>query len=62
MEKRFRTELVESGFAKNISIIHDTETGIDYLMVREGYGLGLTPLLGSDGKPVVRKTETDSEN
>lgn len=29
----------------SISIIRDTETGVDYLFVRSGYGAGLTPLM-----------------
>lgn len=38
-----------------IQIIVDTETGVNYLFVRSGYGAGLTPLLNSDGKPIVTK-------
>ena len=29
----------------SISIIRDTETGVDYLFVKSGYGAGLTPLI-----------------
>lgn len=29
----------------SISIIRDTETGVDYLFVNSGYGAGLTPLI-----------------
>ena len=36
-------------------IIIDKETGVNYLYVCRGYGGGLTPLLDSDGKPVVTK-------
>lgn len=36
-------------------IIVDKETGVNYLMVRSGYGAGLTPLIDADGKPIVTK-------
>lgn len=29
--------------------------GESYLMVRSGYGAGLTPLIDADGKPIVTK-------
>lgn len=38
-----------------IQIIVDTETGVNYMFVKSGYGAGLTPLLDSDGKPIVTK-------
>ena len=34
-------------------ILVDKETGVNYLMVKSGYGTGLTPLLGADGKVIV---------
>ena len=34
-------------------ILVDTVTGVLYLQVVNGYGGGLTPLLGQDGKPVI---------
>ena len=37
------------------SIIIDKETGVNYLFVACGYGGGLTPLLDSDGKPIITK-------
>lgn len=36
-------------------IIVDKETGVNYLLCKTGYGAGLTPLLDSDGKPIVTK-------
>lgn len=36
-------------------IIVDKETGVNYLYVCRGYGGGLTPLLDSEGKPIVTK-------
>lgn len=34
-------------------VIVDKETGVNYLYVCRGYGGGLTPLLDSNGKPIV---------
>ena len=34
-------------------VIVDTATGVCYLWHRDGYGGGLTPLLGKDSKPVI---------
>ena len=36
-------------------VIVDKETGVNYLFVACGYGGGLTPLLDSDGKPIITK-------
>ena len=41
-------------FATDAIVIVDKETGVNYLFVHRGYG-GLTPLLDSDGKPIVTK-------
>jgi len=38
---------------KELNIIIDKETGINYLFAHYGYGGGLTPLLDKDGKPIV---------
>lgn len=42
------------GYTKTIFV--DRETGVHYLFIKSGYGSSITPLLGSDGTPVVRKT------
>ncbi len=34
-------------------ILVDRETGVHYLLWKAGYGAGITPLFGADGKPVV---------
>jgi len=41
------------------SILKDNETGVLYFMVRPGgdAGIGLTPLVGPDGKPIVDPVE-----
>ena len=39
------------------AVLVDKETGVHYLYVQHGSGGGLTPLLGPDGKPVIKKPE-----
>ena len=51
-EKRFIVEHKE-GVMTSTKIIVDTETGVNYLFVGEGYAGGLTVLLDKDGKPVI---------
>lgn len=36
-----------------IMILRDKETGVQYLWVKSGYCGGLTPLLDTDGKPLI---------
>ena len=43
------------GILTDALIIVDKKTGVNYLMVRSGYGAGLTPLIDADGKPIVTK-------
>ena len=38
------------------TIFVDRETGVHYLFIKSGYGTAVTPLLGSDGQPIVHKT------
>ena len=43
-------------YAENMGtemILVDKKTGVNYLFVQNGYAGGLTPLLNSDGRPVV---------
>ena len=42
-------------FATEAIVIVDKKTGVNYLYVHRGYGGGLTPLIGADGKPIVTK-------
>lgn len=51
-DKRFVT-VYKEGPLSPVSIIVDTETGVNYLQVSSGYGLSLTPLLDSEGKVVI---------
>jgi len=57
-EKRFTTIYAQdNSLSKNgqKEIFVDTETGVHYLMCMKGNAGGLTPLLDSEGKPVVSK-------
>lgn len=53
-DKRF-VWLKSEGFLKETRIIIDTETGVNYLFVQEGYAGGLTPLIDANGKPIVTR-------
>ena len=54
--KRFEFQEPEKGtILTDALIIVDKETGVNYLMVRSGYGAGLTPLIDAEGKPIVTK-------
>ena len=56
-DKRFEV-IYQQGSAMTTErtlILRDRETGAEYLFVQSGYAGGLTPLLGADGKPIVRK-------
>ena len=56
MDKRFEFKNAErSAFMTDAVSIVDKETGVNYLMVRSGYGAGLTPLIDADCKPIVTK-------
>lgn len=56
--KRFVWQESE-GFLRESRIIVDTETGVNYLFVHEGYAGGLTPLLDANGKPIVTRVVVD---
>ena len=53
--KRFETVHQESTMLTEKPIFVDKETGVNYLYIANGTGGGLTPLLDSDGKPVVTR-------
>lgn len=58
MNKYYRFDVVHkegNGFTKELMILVDRETGVNYLFVQSGYGGGLTPLLDADGKPVITR-------
>ena len=54
--ERFEVVLKEGNSlteAGQVMILRDKETGVQYLWVKSGYAGGLTPLLDSDGKPLI---------
>ncbi len=53
--KRFETVYQESTVLTEKTIFVDKETGVNYLYIANGTGGGLTPLLDSNGKPVVTR-------
>ena len=53
--KRFETVYQESTMLTEKTIFVDKETSVNYLYIANGIGGGLTPLLDSDGKPVVTR-------
>jgi len=63
--ERFIVKKTGGSILKDIGvqmILVDRETGVNYLMVKSGYGMGLTPLLGADGKVIVTPVDnTDIE-
>lgn len=54
-EKRFEI-VYKQGMAGTMKIIVDTETGVQYLAMTEGYAGGMTVLLDRDGKPLLAQT------
>lgn len=46
-------KIYAQGTLTSTEIWVDKETGVNYLFHASGYASGLTPLLDSDGKPVV---------
>ena len=53
--RRFETVYQESTVLTEKTIFVDKETGVNYLYIANGTGGGLTPLLDSNGKPVVTR-------
>lgn len=60
-EKRFIKILKEGTLTESMEILLDTETGVNYLYIGAGYGMGITPLLGPDGKVVI-SSQREIEN
>lgn len=57
-EERFEVVFTDGSQMKDSGlrqILVDRETGVHYLVWKSGYAGGITPLLGSDGKVVIRK-------
>jgi hypothetical protein len=57
-EERFEVIYKDGSELKNEGIrqiLVDKETGVNYLLWKAGCGAGITPLLDSDGKPIVTR-------
>lgn len=54
-ERFVRILLEGSAFGEVRMLYVDKETGVTYLFIKSGYGAGLTPLLDSEGKPVITR-------
>ncbi len=53
---RFEVVLTEGSSWRSSGIrqiLVDKQTGVNYILWQAGYGAGITPLLDSEGKPVV---------
>jgi len=51
---RKRFEIIHTdGTFGSATVYVDTETGVNYLFIKDGYSGGLTPLLDKDGKPII---------
>lgn len=57
--KRFEVAY-QQGTMSQYRIIRDTQTGVCYLILSEGYTSGITPLLNADGSIVVQWENFDS--
>lgn len=53
-EKRFE-EVYSQGKLDVTKVLRDNETGVLYLIQREGYGVGLIVMVDADGKPLLDK-------
>lgn len=60
-DKRFIKIFKERTLTESMEILLDTETGVNYLYIGAGYGMGITPLLGPDGKVVI-SSQREIEN
>lgn len=57
-EERFEVAFTDGSQMKDSGvrqILVDKETGVNYLVWKSGYAGGITPLLDSEGKVVIRK-------
>lgn len=44
-------------FGLESSLVVDTKTGVTYLIIRNTFGSGITPLLNADGKHIITNVE-----
>ena len=63
-DNRFIVVLKEGSALKDEGlrqILVDKETGVNYFVVKSGYGLGITPMLDKDGKPIITNIDDSNE-
>ena len=53
--ERFEMILEEDNYNLLLEIIVDDETGIEYLIVRQSKGIGVTPLYNADGSVKIHE-------
>lgn len=46
-------ETASGGFASEIKVVVDKETGVNYMFMHEGYAGGLTVMVDENGDPIV---------
>ncbi len=51
--KRFTLDEKQQGVTGGLRVFTDSHTGVQYLVVRDGTGVAVTPLLNADGKPLI---------
>lgn len=58
-EKRFVHVFAEDCgfFGPESNLVADRKTSVAYLIIRNTFGSGITPLLNPDGKPAITKAE-----
>ena len=54
MKNRFE-KIYKQGTLSIVELWVDTETGVNYMFVKDGYGGGLSPLLDENAKTVITK-------
>ena len=61
MKKRFYEKYKQRGLLFNKQILVDKETGVNYLCLNMGAygGLGVTPLLDRQGKPIITNEDIE---
>lgn len=52
-DKRFIKVFREGSITESMEILLDTETGVNYLYISAGYGMGITTLLDAEGKVLI---------
>lgn len=58
-KKRFTVKEEQSYGLGYISVVVDSETGVNYMLVGSGSSINITPLLDSNGKIIVDEIISD---